>query len=436
MAWQSPNCVAHALQSARSTYLRSSLSHRAAAPAYILSRPTQQRSHTRGYATEAPGAAAPIDFDAFKALPARIVPASPSYFSGSPKFLDQLLKLESVLARYATLPTVSGSDVPRASFFKRTQFRGVVHETVTAKKFKTLLKILQRLNRIDPRIMPEEVKTVLSTFMYSVDAAGNKPTPPTVDEMGRSRGKGKRKASSAVVHLVEGDGQVLVNGKTLVEVFPRVHDRESATWALRSTSRLDKYNVWATVRGGGTTGQAEAITLALGRALLVHEPALKTVLRKSTYFHHAKELNSESEDQHVLTSPSRRHHLGSPPCGEEETWSRQGAQDARLGQEMKHSPSLPFLFSPYIVLSITHSSHLLFLSVNLESWSPAIAVRGDPHVIIGVPPVVSNHPGIVWNYLYDQLQHYISLNRHLHRRSGSRTSAWVTPYSQHNARYL
>jgi small subunit ribosomal protein S9 len=79
---------------------------------------------------------------------------------------------------------------------------------------------------------------------------------------------------------VEGTGEILVNGKTLSEVFGRVHDRESAVWALMVTDRIDKYNIWALVEGGGTTGQAEALTLAVAKGLLAHEPALKPALRK------------------------------------------------------------------------------------------------------------------------------------------------------------
>lgn len=106
------------------------------------------------------------------------------------------------------------------------------------------------------------------------------PEPPRLDKHGRARGMGRRKESSAQVYLVEGNGQVMVNGRDLVEFFPRLHDRESALWALKTTDRLNKYNVWAVARGGGVTGQAESITLALARALLVHEPALKPTLRK------------------------------------------------------------------------------------------------------------------------------------------------------------
>jgi small subunit ribosomal protein S9 len=232
-------------------------------------------------------AAPEIKFEKFYAQPARIIPASPAYFSGSPKFIDHLLNLEAILAKWASLPTVAPSEAPRMAWFKLAQFRDFVGEPVPTKKYKNLIKILQRLNRINPRLMPHEVRDTLRTFLRPGNPYGNKPVPATVDEMGRARGKGKRKTSSAVAHLVEGEGEVLVNGKTLVEVFPRLHDRESATWPLRCTSRLDKYNVWATVRGGGVTGQAESLTLAVARALLVHEPGLKPILRKGTYISRA-----------------------------------------------------------------------------------------------------------------------------------------------------
>ncbi|KAL3480671.1 ribosomal protein S5 domain 2-type protein [Aspergillus californicus] len=288
-----PTSVLHAMQSVRSTTsLRAFLSRRSAPATYLIAgiplpTCTQKQKGARGFATEyqpqqiSQHAAEEINFDRFLAKPARIVPVSPSYFSGTPNFIDNLLRLELLLAKHAALPTVSGSDAPRMAWFKLPQFREFVGEAVPTKKYKGLLNILQRLNRIDRHIMPKEVSRALKDFTREGNPLAAKPVPATVDDLGRARGKGKRKASSAVVHLVEGDGEVLINGKTLVEAFPRVHDRESATWALRSTSRLDKYNVWAAVRGGGTTGQAEAMTLALGRALLIQEPALKSVLRKA-----------------------------------------------------------------------------------------------------------------------------------------------------------
>ncbi|KAL4976123.1 ribosomal protein S5 domain 2-type protein [Aspergillus desertorum] len=291
MGWKSPICVAHTMQSVHSaTYLRAALAQRSApllhlAAGAILSTHTQRHQFTRGYATEvteAHPAAPEIDFTkVLERRSARVVPASPSYFTGSPRFFDHLLRLENILARYAALPTVAPNEAPRMAWLKLPAFREFVGERVPTKKYKGLIKVLQRLNRISPDVLPEEVRRALKDFLRPGNPYGTQSITATVDELGRARGKGKRKESSAVVSLVEGDGEVRVNGKTLVEAFPRVHDRESATWALRCSNRLDKYNVWATVKGGGTTGQAEAIALALGRALMIHEPALKPVLRRA-----------------------------------------------------------------------------------------------------------------------------------------------------------
>ncbi|RAL02771.1 mitochondrial 37S ribosomal protein uS9m [Aspergillus ibericus CBS 121593] len=287
MAWQSPNGLVHAMHSIRRAAQLRPFLQRSVISASPISSPftptgLRQRMSARGFTTELQPVAAPeVDLAEFPVKPARIIPVSAAYFSGSPKFIDHLLRLEALLAKYASLPTVSPSDAPRMAWFKLLQFRDVVGEPVPTKKYKALLKLLQRLNRIDPTVAPEEVRSALGLFLRPGNPFGVKPAPATVDDKGRARGKGKRKASSAVVHLVEGEGEVLVNGKTLNEVFPRLHDRESAVWALRCTSRLDKYNVWATVQGGGVTGQAEAITLAVARALLVHEPALKPILRKA-----------------------------------------------------------------------------------------------------------------------------------------------------------
>ena len=112
---------------------------------------------------------------------------------------------------------------------------------------------------------------------------------------------GRRKESSAKVYLVEGTGEVLVNGKSLVQLFPRLHDRESALWALKVTERMDKYNVFALVEGGGVTGQAESITLALAKALLVHEPALKPALRrgKSNYMSLDRKVSANLDQRDV-----------------------------------------------------------------------------------------------------------------------------------------
>jgi small subunit ribosomal protein S9 len=228
-------------------------------------------------------AAPPIDFDKSDDIPARILPASPAYFTGTPKFTDHLLNLERIQSKYAFLPTVPAGEAPRMAWLKLPEFRNRVGEMVPTAKYRKLLNILKQLNRIHPGLVPDEVKETMEFFLRPGNPYQKQCAPATLDDMGRAKGVGRRKTSSAVVWLVEGDGEVMINGKSLLQVFPRIHDRESALWALRCTNRLDKYNVWALVQGGGVTGQAESITLGVARALLVHEPALKPVLRRGMF---------------------------------------------------------------------------------------------------------------------------------------------------------
>ena len=77
--------------------------------------------------------------------------------------------------------------------------------------------------------------------------------------------------------------KVIKNAKELPEGRTIFHEilRSDIPASEKATQRLDKYNVWALTKGGGTTGQAEAITLAVAKALLAHEPALKPALRRA-----------------------------------------------------------------------------------------------------------------------------------------------------------
>ena len=128
--------------------------------------------------------------------------------------------------------------------------------------------------------MPQSLKDAMEIYKRDVDPYAIARQPSIIDEDGRACGVGRRKSSSAKVFLVQGEGEVLVNGKSINRAFGRIHDRESALWALKATGRMDKYNVWALVSGGGSTGQAEAITLGAAKALMVFEPALKPALRR------------------------------------------------------------------------------------------------------------------------------------------------------------
>jgi small subunit ribosomal protein S9 len=213
---------------------------------------------------------------------ARLVPESPSYFTAQPAFTDDLLALQDLVRKYSTLPVVKPGEAPRVAWRSLVEYRNMVGESVKASKYHKIVEVLRRLNQIHPSLMPRDVTAALNEYKRDVNPFQNVTKIAPLDEHGRAAGHGRRKTSSATAWVVEGTGEVLVNGKTLAEAFGRIHDRESAIWALKATDRIDKYNVWARVGGGGTTGQAEAMTLAVGRALLSHEPALKPALRRGT----------------------------------------------------------------------------------------------------------------------------------------------------------
>ena len=225
-------------------------------------------------------AADPIDLDTLAQKPARVIPASPSYFTGTPDFTDNYLALEALARKYAALPSVTSGQAPKVAWVRLPQYRLMVGEPVRVGRYSKILSVLGRLNRIHPDVLPADAKEAMDAFKRPGDPYKKAPPVQDLDEYGRARGVGRRKSANARVYLVEGDGEVLINGKSLISMFPRIHDRESVIWALKATGRTDKYNVWALVQGGGPTGQAEALTLGLAKALLVHEPALKPALRK------------------------------------------------------------------------------------------------------------------------------------------------------------
>ena len=96
-------------------------------------------------------------------------------------------------------------------------------------------------------------------------------------------GTGRRKTSSARVFLRPGSGQISVNGKSLPEFFGRDTEQMVVRQPLELTDLLDRFNVYVTVEGGGTSGQAGAIRHGITRALLQYDEALRRPLRKAGY---------------------------------------------------------------------------------------------------------------------------------------------------------
>lgn len=78
---------------------------------------------------------------------------------------------------------------------------------------------------------------------------------------------GRRKTSTARIYISEGSGNIVVNGKPIEEYFNTKARLNIAKLPLAVTEMDGKYDVKVTVRGGGVTGQAGAVSLALARAI-------------------------------------------------------------------------------------------------------------------------------------------------------------------------
>lgn len=92
-------------------------------------------------------------------------------------------------------------------------------------------------------------------------------------------GTGRRKTSVARVFLREGDGQIMINRRTLEDHFPLKRWQTAIRQPLVLTDALNKFNVYVTIRGGGLTGQAEAIRHGLTRALIEFNSDLRPKLK-------------------------------------------------------------------------------------------------------------------------------------------------------------
>ena len=91
---------------------------------------------------------------------------------------------------------------------------------------------------------------------------------------------GRRKEATARVRLYAGSGLIVVNKKPIEGYFATAQQRMRATEPLRVANAETRYDINATVEGGGTTGQADAIRLGIARALLEVDPELRPALKK------------------------------------------------------------------------------------------------------------------------------------------------------------
>lgn len=106
---------------------------------------------------------------------------------------------------------------------------------------------------------------------------------PKIDELGRSYATGKRKNSIARVWIKPGNGKIVINGRDQEVYFARPVLRLIIRQAFEVADRVDGYDVHATVKGGGLSGQAGAVRHGISKALTLYEPVLRAPLKAAGF---------------------------------------------------------------------------------------------------------------------------------------------------------
>jgi len=315
-------------------------------------------------------------------------PDSPSFYTARASYYDHLYQLERALERsrralstleLLPLPAFARASLPPAQHLwrNRQNLAGMFSGALTTARYRRMISILADLEEC-ARIastagytsLAESISTVLALFerhdKANVLARTVRKQVP-LDRYGRSYTVGKRKESAARVWIIpvrkptpapavtasttSSDGAdilapavddafapssassshvpvttttILVNNVPLNKFFATPTDRERVVRPLKLAGALGAFNVFAIVRGGGTTGQAGAIAHGIAQGIVAHVPEVDSVLRQGELVQvfllvliHPRSLFSQTYETR------------SPHGREEEDWSCQSTQTGR-----------------------------------------------------------------------------------------------------------
>ena len=125
-------------------------------------------------------------------------------------------------------------------------------------------------------------------MMAEVDDAENMVTgeevdKPKLDSMGRAYSTGKRKDAVARVWIKKGSGRITVNKKPVEKYFARPTLQMIIQQAFSTTSAENQFDVMATVKGGGLSGQAGAVRHGLSKALTIFDGEFRGALKAAGF---------------------------------------------------------------------------------------------------------------------------------------------------------
>ena len=268
-------------------------------------------------------------------------PESSTFFTGRAGYYDSIDSLENAIhhsqralknLHLLPLPAFAKEALPslQTVWKSKEDMSSLLSAKLTTSRYRRVTTLLTQLN--DHRRIADvggysELSSGLSTVLEMFERdnkaavlARGVRNPVKFDEHGRSYTLGKRKESAARVWIIPVKQQatskpaeaqaaspdfgtvdpisiapdktaapvttteILINGMPLSKYFPLPADREKVVRPLKLTGLLGAYNVFAIVRGGGTTGQSGAVAHGIARGLAAHVPDVALILRRCAYF--------------------------------------------------------------------------------------------------------------------------------------------------------
>ena len=137
--------------------------------------------------------------------------------------------------------------------------------------------------------MSEDTVTDLAQLGDIAEIAAAPAAPPAplreqqIDKQGRAYATGRRKDAVARVWVKPGSGKITVNGRDQEVYFARPTLRLVIDQAFQVADRTGQYDVIATVKGGGLSGQAGAVKHGISQALTKYEPALRGAIKAAGF---------------------------------------------------------------------------------------------------------------------------------------------------------
>uniref|UniRef100_UPI0037E82A2F small ribosomal subunit protein uS9m n=1 Tax=Semicossyphus pulcher TaxID=241346 RepID=UPI0037E82A2F len=197
-----------------------------------------------------------------------------SYYSLMHEMYSKILKIEKyqdrLRAKGVFTMDVKQITLGTSRWLLKEELEALLVETISPQDYNHFIQLMERLLSM-PYCATQ--KEFVLHYRRQLEAQSRKQTVPSLetDERGVafSTSEGRRKTSDSTVVLRDcGSGRISINGQDYLHYFPVLQDREQLMFPLQFMGMLGRFDLECTVSGGGRSGQAGALRLAVARAML------------------------------------------------------------------------------------------------------------------------------------------------------------------------